>query len=633
MTLKNTMLASFTVLLTACGGGGSNDTPSQPTPPVASPNSAPTLSGTFNISGKAASESILVLDANDSDDDSLSVTFDNKPTWLTHSLSNNQLTINVTPDFFDIGNHKLNLQISDGKIQTDYQLIVDIADNPDEYQNINLELNNIIGSWLLEDEQQIHFYANNEGLYIDTEKSHYPIQWSHNSGGVEFSVYQPASSEYTVDYIELEAVYEKDGRYRIKLEGDSLGTQVANTLASKKNQLSSSRYSLGHEILSSASLKIDDDELAGDLLATIKTPASRKDVFIPFNSSMEISSDVILLKNIESHASPVSLVFQDVQNFQNTELEFNITLNSVEIFYADKDIAITDFSFKLTLVNESINIDDYFELKEVLETVHIGTLEHFPLNPVSDFNLEPGNTYYSKFNVPEFIDGQEINTNASEINVINDTEAHLIINFANPATPKLELAVNYTLSGNILQLKTEQEIYQYELFTTHTGQVVVDGFKFEETTRIGFTPLEKGDDLSLSQQDLVGTYENLTFLNMRNHEALYMKITEGELGAYRTFYPDTDGFNYFQSYSSDGSILFTYKYFCNGVSSNLEDCYEYQKEKYEESNGESPIQLIRLKPFKIEGGKWYFLQHYNFEYKGDTFIYSSIRVFDKRVEN
>jgi hypothetical protein len=103
-----TTLAVFA--LTACGGGGSDE--STPTAPVQTPNSAPVISGTPATTATAGQAYSFQPSASDADNDSLTFSVVNKPTWASFNESNGRLS--GTPTSTGTASD-IRISVSDGK--------------------------------------------------------------------------------------------------------------------------------------------------------------------------------------------------------------------------------------------------------------------------------------------------------------------------------------------------------------------------------------------------------------------------------------------------------------------------------------------------------------------------------------
>lgn len=118
------------LLLAACGGGGDSGTaaapvqsppPSNPTPPSNPPsnptppaNSSPVISGSPGTSVTAGSAYSFTPTASDADNDSLTFTIDNMPSWATFSAANGKLS--GTPTAANVGTtSNIKISVSDGK--------------------------------------------------------------------------------------------------------------------------------------------------------------------------------------------------------------------------------------------------------------------------------------------------------------------------------------------------------------------------------------------------------------------------------------------------------------------------------------------------------------------------------------
>jgi hypothetical protein len=103
-----TTLAVFA--LTACGGGGSDE--GTPTAPVQTPNSAPVISGSPGTTATMGQAYSFQPSASDADNDSLTFSIVNKPTWANFNESNGRLS--GTPTSAGTA-ADIRISVSDGK--------------------------------------------------------------------------------------------------------------------------------------------------------------------------------------------------------------------------------------------------------------------------------------------------------------------------------------------------------------------------------------------------------------------------------------------------------------------------------------------------------------------------------------
>jgi hypothetical protein len=104
---------SVTLLATACGGGGGDSSTGQQTsPPPASGNHAPTISGTPPTTATVGTAYSFTPNASDSDQDTLTYSVTNKPSWMSINAATGQLsgTPTATGSFANI-----TISVSDGK--------------------------------------------------------------------------------------------------------------------------------------------------------------------------------------------------------------------------------------------------------------------------------------------------------------------------------------------------------------------------------------------------------------------------------------------------------------------------------------------------------------------------------------
>jgi hypothetical protein len=116
------LLPAIALVLTACGGGGSGD-PTAPAqggnnpPPAGGSNSAPVISGSPATAVTAGSAYNFTPSASDADNDSLTFSITNKPSWATFSTQNGNLS--GTPTSSNVGTTaNVTITVSDGKTST-----------------------------------------------------------------------------------------------------------------------------------------------------------------------------------------------------------------------------------------------------------------------------------------------------------------------------------------------------------------------------------------------------------------------------------------------------------------------------------------------------------------------------------
>jgi hypothetical protein len=113
-------LALSAVLLQACGGGGSDDSTAPVTGPPASSNRAPTITGAPGNQVQVGQAYSFTPAAGDADNDSLTFSISNKPTWASFNASTG--TLSGTPTAANVGSFSdIRIGVSDGTTRTDLQ--------------------------------------------------------------------------------------------------------------------------------------------------------------------------------------------------------------------------------------------------------------------------------------------------------------------------------------------------------------------------------------------------------------------------------------------------------------------------------------------------------------------------------
>jgi hypothetical protein len=137
------------------------------------------MSGIFTADAKAMQKTIAVFDISDVENDTLSLSILEQPEWLNFELSNNnQVTITIKPDFFDIDNYELALTLSDGEASTQYKLIIDVIDNPTQWQHVEITEQELAGTWSNNEDGALAltFFNNAQGVYLVDNKL-VPLNW------------------------------------------------------------------------------------------------------------------------------------------------------------------------------------------------------------------------------------------------------------------------------------------------------------------------------------------------------------------------------------------------------------------------------------------------------------------------
>ena len=176
---KHILFMLLASMLSACGGSSEKAIEKETQLPA--PNNAPTLSGLFSVDAKASQVTTVVLNTADVDNDALTFSITDIPDWVSFTSENNQVTLTIAPDFFDIDDYILEFAISDGNSETKYNFNLNVLDNPDKWQNIQLTSGELLGSWVSDTNDVVSFsFLDNskaQGVYfVDNEVI--PFHWS-----------------------------------------------------------------------------------------------------------------------------------------------------------------------------------------------------------------------------------------------------------------------------------------------------------------------------------------------------------------------------------------------------------------------------------------------------------------------
>lgn len=362
----------LTAFLMGCGGGGSKSgasntpTSSLATSSVASStssNTAPTLSGTFNLEAKAESTAILVLNAADKENDKLQITIPNKPDWLTAELANDQVTITAKPGFFDITDHKITLSVSDGKLSRDYPLLISVLDNPTKWISEGISPETLTGSWELDDGARLYIYPNGSGSYIAKDNKITLLKWTRSiSGFIELEVPDPKVCSSCSTYIAISSVAKKSGYLRLLIDDSPSATnakKLAFTAPAYNNYLNLYNYPSSGAF---NQLSADGKDLS--LRATVEINFSygnnSKHNLFPLNFSARLNqsnTNSATFNLTELTDLPFSVSFTNINTNKSETLSFKPKITQIELMPSSAKDLITHITFKSVLTGASEKID------------------------------------------------------------------------------------------------------------------------------------------------------------------------------------------------------------------------------------------------------------------------------------
>ncbi len=226
--MKKLLLASWVIVfIAACGPIEEEQTTEKGG--ETTPNTAPTLSGLLTYEAKASTETLIVLTGADSENDTLSLTIADKPSWLDFSIDNQQIKMTLSPDFFDIGDHTLQLELSDGKLSNSYTLNLDVVDNPSKWQSLQLTDADLQGRWLDAQSQTQYMFANN-GLGVVNDGQQLYLSSYINQLPLSLSLYNYRHCVITecasTTDLTLNIIARKENRIRVELLSTNAPTKI-----------------------------------------------------------------------------------------------------------------------------------------------------------------------------------------------------------------------------------------------------------------------------------------------------------------------------------------------------------------------------------------------------------------------
>ncbi|MDF2177464.1 hypothetical protein P2G88_04290 [Aliiglaciecola sp. CAU 1673] len=625
-------------LLYGCGGGSSSNDTSTPS----TPNSAPTLSGLFSLNTKARVEGLLVIDAKDSDGDNLSVSFTEKPDWLSYDFNQNQLTLKANAGFFDIGSHSLQVTVSDGKASTSYPLNIEVEDNPDQYQNINLGRDNFTGHWVLESGHQVHLFEDYSGVFVDNDKQPYPLSWSVNYGFIDIRVMEPGCQDCTMENLEIEALVKEGNRYRLhiasnKRESFTTNTLVPSTYAPNKAMYGDPQSPAGFAL--SLDLDLERSVLEGRLnyYINVEWNALRS---ASYSGSYHVSLAAFgNATGIQLNSSTGTAVIENYTlrvprraDSRDVEIAVNFILSEAEILFADTALMIMKTTIKPELTDEfsGTNLAEYDGLEHFLQSSFTSVQEFSLLTPTEAPQIAVGSTYASRFTIPAAFENYPLLKSANRL-IIDDAQSARLETRSIDGDI-LSIPINWSRQQNSLTLSHAGQSTTYQFYLTLAGDRVATGFNLLTESNEVYTyfySFEEAQPISLSSEQLQGRYQHLSFLKFDGWQQDHMKLAGNNKGDYYHYSYDAEPRGFWTLNADDSFNLVNYRSSCAGADS-YEECVSIIQNA--RANGEfSTLVRRKLTPYKIEGDKHYFWQELQYDLYDETIQSASLVIMTKKA--
>ena len=513
--MKKTLTAILSIVLTGCGGSSSeaDSSPQQVT------NNIPSLSGQFSLETKAMSSATLSLSMQDNDNDSLTLTISEQPDWLTLTTDGTEATLKVTPDFFDIGEYQLKATVSDGKASKDYQLSFAINDDPSKWQQIALSSNELAGIWSTDNAQnKFIFSQNNLGAHILNNKLTSFDYHVSNEGAVKLLQY---ANEECYPFCDItnnanfSIVAADDDKLRIHFKSQT--EELVFNLQKQNLAPVKTHYLTDTTNYPSATISVVDQSSYLYSFFKINTNNGY------FGSTVKVTGS--LSNNQITADSNLQFFNKDFYNIQtgNYELlEFAVTINTIDILFADDEFFVAEQSHSIELLTDigNYNFEDFQGLNTEMES-RVNLIIQENIIPISAPDLSSGKTYTGRL-LSSSLQIEDDTVRANTVFKVNTQSEFVITSYLPHKADTIETVLNVSNNGEELNYSYEGINYTARFFQKLNGDVFLaqnnKGFYFGSL----FTNVDTTS--SVIYEDVTGLYID-TGLSTPN-KTVYFAFTE-----------------------------------------------------------------------------------------------------------
>lgn len=638
--IKFTPLIFILFLLSACGGGSSSDSPAPA--PAPAPNTAPTMSGTFTSDAKAMQKTVVVFDIADAENDSLTLAITEQPQWLSFELSNNnQVTITIEPDFFDIDNYELALSLSDGKASTEYKFIVDVIDNPAQWQHVDMTEQELIGTWSTDENGglSLTFFENDKGLYFSDNKL-VPHSWELD-GTIVVDIQQPGcnSSCGIIDFMEVALLAQEGDKLRVEIDIEDGVRQYVNLTKEQSNEFIYENFiNIPQAAYNTLSVVKVDDGIAniGVTVEDISLGDTSYGSFFTIEGNLIDKSGHfdISLTSSNKLLDGKTGSFYNFDTNQEEELMFDVIVDNVELQSISSGFVIVKVLYHAELLTdiEPSKYNNYNNLGHSLEPKYTYDV----LNGISEnneVNLNLNTSYAARLLpiVSTNIDGVDYRGGASVFKFVSDKDGETKLKVAGENS-SITQNFSWSKDGGILTVTIDGNTRAHQFYTLPNGMLGLS-LTFEEDgteTRTSIYEFSEVTENNLNAEKYIGQFETQYQSFFGNLSYSDMKI--GANGRGDNSYFGGDELKDFWKFEEDGSISFINSYDCpNAYSSALDfdACYAEAKTNMLNSFG---FAIRSYKLLSVIDDTYIFQYGYRAKYAEEDWAYESIRRFKKVAE-
>ncbi|MCY7296807.1 hypothetical protein [Alteromonas sp. a30] len=445
-------------------------------------NTLPELGGVHSNRVLAEEETVFVFPIIDPDDDTISVNLDSPPDWLRYESTNDVLTVTVSPDFFDIGNYRMDLTLDDGNDTRSYVFELAVDDNPAKYRNIRITRSDLIGLHVFQSRDLIYLFDNGKGLYANKFGEQYQVRWQLNRRGearVQFYDLDCFSCGLFREYT-LSIVAEQSQRQRWLLTPPIGDIIVSNTIEVEPQGMPSGEY-LSFATNVGVLARVD----ASQFVIPARVSTGDEEVDVVFQGEFD---EEHLNATFPDEKTREPLYGSYLKTFFNEKhgaflgLRFDLFAHSIDVTFSNEHITQLEVAVipALSSENQDVELDDYdVSLAKYLETPIQRTVIFEPLKRIEIGRFfEAGNTYYSGFDATSdvVISGTQVSQiGATKLRLFAQGEAQLDVKTAGlPDYVAMQNAV-WEVSANQLLVTDAEKTRAYEMYENSQGQLLLSG--------------------------------------------------------------------------------------------------------------------------------------------------------------
>lgn len=601
--MKRSLCLLFSLLLTACGGG-SGDAGSAP----AKVNTAPILVGPLSMQLTATTVGETNLALQDAENDTLTLSYTDKPSWVEAVATGNQLKFTARPGLFHIGTTKFSVRLSDGKANADYSITLNVADDPTKWVQIATPKADFIGQWSLSTGDDLHLYENDTGRFFAADGDVYDLTWSARSGYIEISSKKTQCVTDCDEQIEAFVIANEGNRKRIVLESDA--EKIAAIITPYQTKTLKNGFYVQKHVAVDYVTTMQNNMVHFYAPFQLQTPQSSLNGWGKVSSALTSDGKIAAQAAIDD----LSMNLYRVGGGQE-QVGLVVNLTSAEVLPAAADRLTVKYQLGITLKDATVKAENFIGLKELLEKPYIGVVEFSFAEKLAVPAIALNTPYHSAFRLKTEIDGQLFEFGASEVVFTDSSKGIARFRKADTATV-IERNFTWSQVQQQLVLKLDDKEYRYE-FIKHP----VHGVSLLTPNELFYPFLVNDKPYQIS--DLVGNYmtEKYTSSDWTSYHNIFADNTAQLFSNQLEFNSYGQGNHKWQQ-EQDGSITVLYGWQCDR-SMTFTSCAAHLERRFKQ--GESvTISYRNFKIVKKTDNYTYVQSSYSFQSKTQRTMFESV---------